>query len=172
MTDMIEPMDAYEIMKNDTSCQIIDVREPAEFRSCHIIGARNIPLSKLESGDEVLAGEGKLLICCQRGMRAERACQIVRGTAAETEMSVIRGGLNEWKQNGLPVEEDSSAPIAMERQVQIVAGSLVVLGILLGVFVNQWFLALSAFVGCGLVFAGATNTCGMAMLLRRLPYNH
>ena len=58
------------------------------------------------------------------------------------------------------------------RQVQIVAGSLAFAGALLAWLVSPWFIALSGFVGAGLVFAGVTDTCMMAMLLAKLPYNH
>ncbi|MEN9247837.1 MAG: DUF2892 domain-containing protein, partial [Gloeomargarita sp. GMQP_bins_69] len=62
-------------------------------------------------------------------------------------------------------------PISLFRQVQIVAGSLVLLGTILGATVSPWFLLLSGFVGAGLVFAGVTNTCALGMLLAKLPYN-
>lgn len=169
--ETIEANAAYELLKNNEACRVIDVREPGEFRGRHIEGAQNIPLSKIESGESALPSEGVLFICCQRGSRAEKACALSRSHPTAARLSVIQGGMNSWIQSGLPVEEDSSAPIALERQVQIVAGGLVVLGTALGLLVHSGFFALSGFVGCGLVFAGVTNTCGLAMLLRKLPYN-
>ena len=83
----------------------------------------------------------------------------------------LRGGIPSWKNAGYPIEKSHNAPISLFRQVQIVAGSLVVLGTILGVFVSPGFLLLSGFVGAGLVFAGITNTCAMGMLLAKLPYN-
>lgn len=169
--ETIEASAAYEFLKNNEGCRVIDVREPGEFRGRHIEGALNIPLSKIESGESALPSEGTLFICCQRGSRAEKACALSRSHATTARLSVIEGGLNSWVESGLPVEEDLSAPIALERQVQIVAGSFVIIGTLLGLLVHPGFFALSGFVGCGLVFAGITNTCGLALVLRKLSYN-
>jgi rhodanese-related sulfurtransferase len=83
----------------------------------------------------------------------------------------LAGGILAWQQAGLPVEKDAKAPIDVMRQVQITAGSLVMLGVALGWFVSPWFFILSAFVGAGLAVAGITNTCGMAMMLSKMPWN-
>lgn len=83
----------------------------------------------------------------------------------------LRDGLHTWKAAGYPTQVNKDAPISMFRQVQIVAGTLVFLGTILGAFVSPWFLIISGFVGCGLVFSGATNTCAMSILLAKLPYN-
>ncbi|MGA1190861.1 MAG: rhodanese-like domain-containing protein [Bdellovibrionota bacterium] len=169
--ETIEASAAYEFLKNNEGCRVIDVREPSEFRGSHIEGALNIPLSKIECGESSLPSEGTLFICCQRGSRAEKACALSRSQSTTARLSVIKGGMNSWIQGGLPVEEDLSAPIALERQVQIVAGSFVVIGTVLGLLVHPGFFAISGFVGCGLIFAGITNTCGLALVLRKLPYN-
>jgi rhodanese-related sulfurtransferase len=91
--------------------------------------------------------------------------------AGFTKVFHLQGGLPTWKAAGYPTKVNKNAPISMFRQVQIVAGSLVFLGTILGAFVSPWFLILSGFVGAGLVFAGVTNTCAMAILLAKLPYN-
>jgi rhodanese-related sulfurtransferase len=91
--------------------------------------------------------------------------------AGHTEVYNLAGGISAWKDAGLPVERTAGAPLPIIRQVQIVAGSLVVLGTVLGATVSPWFLLLSGFVGAGLVFAGATGICGMAALLLKLPHN-
>jgi hypothetical protein len=83
----------------------------------------------------------------------------------------LRGGIPSWKNAGYGIEKSQNAPISLFRQVQIVAGSLVVVGTVLGALVSPVFLLLSGFVGAGLVFAGITNTCAMGMLLAKLPYN-
>jgi rhodanese-related sulfurtransferase len=103
-------------------------------------------------------------------MRSSRACQKLLENGHDHVMQ-LKGGLSSWKAAGLTVQADHNAPISLFRQVQIVAGSLVAIGTGLGVFVSPWFLLLSGFVGCGLVFAGVTNTCAMGMLLMKLPYN-
>ena len=86
-------------------------------------------------------------------------------------MLQLKGGLSSWKAAGLKTQVNRHAPISLFRQVQIVAGSLVAIGTGLGIVVSPWFLLLSGFVGCGLVFAGVTNTCAMGILLMKLPYN-
>jgi hypothetical protein len=83
----------------------------------------------------------------------------------------LQGGLNAWKQAGLPLKRQSNAPISLMRQVHIVAGSLVVTGILLGSLVTPGFFVLSGLVGCGLLFSGISDNCMMANLLAKLPYN-
>jgi hypothetical protein len=83
----------------------------------------------------------------------------------------LHGGIATWKNAGYAVEKNQNVPISLFRQVQIVAGSLVVLGTVLGVLVSPNFLLLSGFVGAGLVFAGVTSTCAMGLLLAKLPYN-
>ncbi|MFA5057319.1 MAG: DUF2892 domain-containing protein [Opitutaceae bacterium] len=70
-----------------------------------------------------------------------------------------------------PSSADSGPPISLERQVRITAGSLVVIGVLLGWFVHRGFYGLSAFIGAGLVFAGITDICGLCVLLAKLPWN-
>jgi rhodanese-related sulfurtransferase len=83
----------------------------------------------------------------------------------------VRGGTEAWAAQGLPLEGTESQAIGLERQVRIAAGSLVLLGCLLGWQVHAGFYGLAAFVGAGLVFAGVTGFCGMALLLARLPWN-
>ena len=80
-------------------------------------------------------------------------------------------GFNGWRDAGLAVNENAKAPISIMRQVQITAGSLVLLGLVLAVLINPWFAALSAFVGAGLTQAGITGTCAMASLLKHMPWN-
>ena len=83
----------------------------------------------------------------------------------------MEGGLDAWKRAGLPVVADRRQPLELMRQVQIVAGSMVVLGVVLGALVTPWLFLLSGFVGAGLIFAGVTGTCGLANVLRNMPWN-
>jgi rhodanese-related sulfurtransferase len=84
---------------------------------------------------------------------------------------VLEGGLEAWKKAGLPTLVDVNRPIEVMRQVQIAAGSLVLLGVLLAATTSSWFLLLAGLVGAGLVFAGLSGWCGMALLLARAPWN-
>ena len=152
---------------------IIDVRTPAEFGRVHAVGAVLVPLDQLDptalktlrkSPDE------PIYVICQSGVRATKACQRLEEAGVGPAL-IVEGGTVAWEQAGLPVERGASRVIPLERQVRIAAGSLVLIGLLLAWLVHPLFLGLTAFVGAGLVFAGVTDFCGMAMLLARMPWN-
>ncbi|MCS6958578.1 MAG: rhodanese-like domain-containing protein [Pseudanabaenaceae cyanobacterium SKYGB_i_bin29] len=148
---------------------LIDVREPGEFSAERIPGARLIPLSKFDP-KHIPATDKEVVLYCRSGKRSEMAAQKLLA-AGWNSVTNLQGGITSWKQAGLPIDKDANAPISLIRQVQIVAGSLVLTGTLLGAYVNPRFLFLSGFVGAGLVFAGVTDTCALGMLLSKLPYN-
>ena len=105
-------------------------------------------------------------------MRTRQNAELLKQSAqACNEVYLLEGGLNAWQRAGLPVEAKPGQPMEMMRQVQIAAGSLVLLGFLLGSLVSPGFYLLCAFVGAGLVFAGLTGFCGMARLLAHMPWN-
>ncbi|MGF1589111.1 MAG: rhodanese-like domain-containing protein [Pleurocapsa sp.] len=149
---------------------LIDVREPGEFAAEHISGAKLMSLSQFEPTVIPQDTNQKIVLQCQSGKRSAQAAQKMF-EAGFSEVFHLQGGLPTWKAAGYPTKVNQNAPISMFRQVQIVAGSLVFLGTFLGAFISPWFLILSGFVGAGLLFAGITNTCAMAMLLAKLPYN-
>ncbi len=160
-------------LHNEKEVHLIDVRTPAEFREIHTPIAVNIPLDTLnaETVTQSLNGSKTELIyfICQGGNRSSRACQKLMEAGISNVVSV-EGGTTAWAQKGLPVTRGQKT-ISLERQVRIAAGFLVLTGALLGMFVNPWFSGLSAFVGAGLMFAGITDTCGMAMILAKMPWN-
>ncbi|MCT7957139.1 rhodanese-like domain-containing protein [Laspinema palackyanum] len=149
---------------------LIDVREPGEFAGEHIKGATLLPLSQFDPHSPKLQGDNDIVLYCQSGNRSQQAAQKLLAVGVP-EVMQLKGGINGWKQAGYSVEVNKNAPISIFRQVQIVAGTLVFTGTVLGYFVNPGFLFLSGFVGAGLVFAGISNTCAMGMLLAKLPYN-
>lgn len=156
---------------NQGRVKLIDVREPSEFAEERIPGAINMPLSTFDP-TQVPAStpEQPVVMQCRMGNRSIQAsCQLL--DQGWPEVINLKGGIEAWKSARLPVTRTRKAPISLMRQVQIATGSLVLLGTLLGAFVNPWWLLLSGFVGSGLVFAGVTNTCGMALLLARMPWN-
>ena len=151
--------------------ELIDVRTPAEFREAHLECARNVPLTTLDP-HAVMRGRDKqlpLYLICQAGSRGDSACQKFLVAGYENVVNVA-GGTRAWIEAGLPVVRGRKA-VSLERQVRIAAGSLVLLGAMLGYFWNVNFIGLSAFVGAGLLFAGITDRCGMALLLARMPWN-
>ncbi len=149
---------------------LVDVREPAEHAGEKIPGSILVPLSRFDL-NRVPFNDNKITVLyCRTGNRSAQAAQKLFAAGMD-EVTHLEGGLSAWVQAGYPTQVNKNAPISLMRQVQIVAGSLVVIGTVLGAFVSPWFLLLSGFVGSGLVFAGITNTCALGMLLAKLPYN-
>lgn len=149
---------------------LVDVREPAEHAGEKISGSVLLPLSQFDPAQISSDANKKLVLYCRSGNRSTQAAQKLF-TSGFTDVTHLSCGLSEWKEQGLPTQINKNAPISMMRQVQIVAGSLVFTGTILGAFVSPAFLFLSGFVGAGLMFAGISDTCAMAMLLAKLPYN-
>ena len=170
MLNTITPEDAARLLR-EGGATLVDVREADEHARERIPGARNLPLSRLEEA-ELAVHQGKpVLFHCRSGARTAGNADRLAAKAGLCEAYVVEGGLDAWKRAGLPVAEDRRQPIELMRQVQIAAGSMVVLGVLLGAFVTPGFYLLSGFVGAGLVFAGVTGTCGLARVLRMMPWN-
>ena len=149
---------------------LIDIREPDEYTREHIPGSRLVPLSSFNPSDFPREHEKIGVFHCGSGMRTTEAASKILSTGFK-EIYHLDGGLGAWKKAGLPVNMNRKAPISIMRQVQIIAGGFVVLGIALALLVSPWFMALSAFVGAGLIFAGASGTCAMASLLAVMPWN-
>jgi rhodanese-related sulfurtransferase len=154
----------------DAGALLIDIREPDEFAREHIPSAISRPLSSLANAGMGTGNAREIIVHCRSGARTRlNAERLARASSCTTY--VLDGGLEAWKKAGLPLSTDRSQPLELMRQVQLVAGSAVVLGVVLGVAVSPWFYALSAFVGAGLIVAGATGFCGLANLLLQMPWN-
>ncbi len=168
----IAPRDLQERILRGELVELIDVRTPVEFREVHAAVARNVPLDRLDVAavrDRRSAESPPLYCICRSGSRGRQACEQLAAGGVPNVVNV-EGGTLAWEQAGLPVVRGRKA-ISLERQVRIAAGSLVLIGVGLGAFVHAYCLGLAAFVGAGLVFAGVTDTCGMALLLGRMPWN-
>jgi rhodanese-related sulfurtransferase len=157
-------------LHNCVSLQIVDVRSGGEFAGGRITGAKLLPLAELSTRQHELDRETPVVCVCQGGRRSACARDQLLQLGC-TDVASLTGGMNAWARAGLPVEKDAGAPWALERQVRVTAGGLVLLGVGLGWFVHPLFFGLSAFVGAGLVFAGVTDWCGMGLLLARAPWN-
>ncbi|PSN20691.1 hypothetical protein C7271_01020 [filamentous cyanobacterium CCP5] len=170
--NQLQIMDAHTLKQGleQQTITLIDVREPAEFAGEHIPGAVLVPLSRFDGRKIPQAGNTQLVLYCRSGNRSEIAAQKLLDAGLES-VTHLSCGLASWKEAGYATVVNRNAPISLMRQVQIVAGSLVFLGTLLGAFISPWFLILSGFVGAGLMFAGISDTCMMGMLLAKLPYN-
>ena len=150
---------------------LLDVRTPAEFEEAHIEGSVLRPLSNLDVAEvaRLLAGREECILVCRSGNRARQAAEKLVSSGIGS-VKVLEGGVQAWEASGLPLRRGQRT-ISLERQVRIAAGTLVLAGVLLGYFVHPAWIALSAFVGAGLVFAGIADTCGMGLLLARMPWN-
>ncbi|AGA24876.1 rhodanese-like domain-containing protein [Singulisphaera acidiphila] len=169
----IRPTELEELRRRGNPVDLIDVRTPAEYREVHAEPARLVPLETLDPRAIMEARDtptdATVYTICRSGSRGRSAAEKFHA-AGFTNVVNVEGGTLAWEQAGLPVVRGEKT-VSLERQVRIAAGSLVVLGTALGAFVHPGFLGLAAFVGAGLVFAGVTDTCGMGMILARMPWN-
>ncbi|HEY2756720.1 MAG TPA: rhodanese family protein [Pseudolabrys sp.] len=171
MSDMktISPTRAAELVRR--GAVLVDIREADEHARERIPGARHHALSRVDKETPVRAGDNVIVYHCRSGARTKSNAERLAAAAPACETYLLEGGLDAWKRAGLPVTLDRGQPIDIMRQVQIGAGSLVLIGVLLGAFVAPGFYVLSGFVGAGLLIAGMTGFCGMAHLLARMPWN-
>ncbi|MGE0426250.1 MAG: rhodanese family protein [Reyranellaceae bacterium] len=162
----ISPQAARQLIEQ--GAVLIDIREFDEHRRERVPGARHEALSRLALID---AGNAQAIVFhCRSGSRTQANAGRLADVAG-CDAYVLEGGIEAWKKAGLPVMSDRKQPIEIMRQVQITAGGLVVIGAVLAFTVAPAFIALSAFVGAGLVFAGVSGWCGMAKLLALMPWN-
>jgi rhodanese-related sulfurtransferase len=149
---------------------IIDVREYPEFALGHIPGSRLVPLDTLAVASAQWDRAAPIALVCKGGARAEKARQqlVAQGFTA---LRVLPGGIDQWRAEGKPLAALQNKPWSLERQVRVVAGSLVLVTLALSLLASRYFLFATAFVGAGLVFAGVSDICMMASLLAMLPWN-
>jgi rhodanese-related sulfurtransferase len=173
MTTTITPQELQKRRDAGQPVELIDVRTPVEFREVHVEYAHNVPLDQFDASALVAKRNGHsaqpLYVICRSGNRAKQAADKLVAAGAQ-EVVNVEGGTVACEAAGLPVVRGKKA-MSLERQVRIAAGSLVLIGAVLGFFVHPYFIGLAAFVGAGLIFAGVTDTCGMGMLLARMPWN-
>jgi len=166
----ITPRELME-RKNAGPINLIDVRTPVEFQEMHVSFANLVPLDTLTAKlvGEKFNGPNPVYVVCRSGSRGKKACEMLLASG-HTNVFNIQGGTLACAQAGLPITLGKKI-MSLERQVRIAAGFLVALGSLLGFFVDPQWCFLAAFVGSGLVFAGVTDTCGMGMMLAKMPWN-
>ncbi len=165
------PKAVQERMQTVPCLRLIDVRTPVEFQEVHATSAVNVPLDTLQPSSimaDVPASEMVYLIC-RSGGRGQKACEKFR-VAGYTNVMNVEGGTLAWTDAGLPVQRGKKM-MSLERQVRILAGTIVVVGVALGFLLHPALFGLSAFIGAGLVFAGVTDTCGMGLALAKMPWN-
>lgn len=166
----VRAQDILQDGKVRTDLQVIDVRTPAEFGEVHVPGAINIPLADIPrylSELKMKSEEKPMVLMC----RTQNRVKLVYDQLQQPKhCHLLEGGITAWKAAGHPVVQGQRA-ISLEGQVRMVAGALIVFGVILGVAVNPWFLVIPAGVGAGLFHAGYTDSCLMGTILAKLPFN-
>jgi glyoxylase-like metal-dependent hydrolase (beta-lactamase superfamily II) len=160
--------DLQFLRKQGRTPLLLDVRSPIEFESERIDGAVNVPLDVLPARLDEIPESTDMVVICRTGVRATIAAETL--ARAGRRARVLDGGVQAWRRARLPLREGRKR-LPVDRQVQLIAGLMVLTGVALGTLVNPWFLGIAAFFGAGLTFAGATGTCGMALLLMRMPWS-
>jgi rhodanese-related sulfurtransferase len=149
---------------------VIDVREPNEFAAGHIPGSQSMPLSSFDPQAVPASGAKKVVLHCAAGSRAGEACKQMAAIGRE-DVYLFRAGMQGWQAANLPVEGSGKKVIDVMRQVQLVVGAMILTSVLLGHFVAPGWLVLAGFAGCGLLLAGATGECPLALVLAKMPWN-
>ena len=171
--NLISPAQAEARRAKGEALVFVDVRSPAEFQSIHATGARLFPLDELQpqkiASELGISERQPVVLLCAGGNRARKAAEKFLAEGIP-HCLVVEGGTKAWEASGLPVVRGQGM-ISIERQVRIGAGAMVLLGVVLGSWVDPFWFFLSGFVGAGLIFAGITDWCGMGMLLAKMPWN-
>jgi rhodanese-related sulfurtransferase len=154
----------------DPQTKLLDVRSALEFTQVHIEDSINIPIDTLSSriGELSRAGQGYIVFCLA-GNRSPMAADMLIQSGIN-KVKVMEGGIARWQKEKLAVIKGQGG-MSLERQVRIIAGSLVLAGIIMAWLLHWAFIFISVFVGSGLIYAGLTDNCLMGMLLMKLPYN-
>ena len=168
--EMISAKDALAVLGKDPQTKLLDVRSALEFSQAHIKDSVNIPIDMLSAKIKDLSqSKQRVIVLCRTGNRSPMAADMLIQSGVQG-VKVMQGGITRWQKEGLPVIKGEGS-MSLERQVRLIAGSLVLLGIILSWFVHWAFIFIPVFVSCGLIFAGLTDNCLMGMLLMKLPYN-
>ncbi len=154
----------------EAGCQVIDVREPVEHAEASIAGAKLIPLGEVEKRAAELDRTRPVLIHCHSGKRGTTALQKLQQLGF-SDLRNLDGGILAWKAAGLPCVTGSKKTLPLMRQTQVVIGLGVLAGTVLSLTVHPSWIYLAMFFGAGLVFAGLSGWCGLALLLAKMPWN-
>lgn len=168
----ISPGELSALCRAGSVHELLDVRTVPEYAGAHVPGAKLIPLNELNAGAYLAEHEpGRpIYVLCQSGMRAAKAIEEFERAGCD-DCVLVEGGTQAWAEAGLPVHRGARSVLPIMRQVQIVIGGLAAAGSILALAVNRWFVIVPLVLSCGLLFAGITGTCGLALLLARMPWN-
>lgn len=169
--NIISAQDLYDLVSKQLSENtiIIDVRTPAEYRSEKIEGSMNFPLDSIDSCADTIKIYKKIYIVCSTQNRAIKACEVLKEQGCN-DVIVVLGGISSWKNKNYPLIEGKKI-ISLSRQVQISAGGLIVLAVILSLLIHINFVYLSGIISLGLLYTGLSGTCYAAMVLSKMPWN-
>lgn len=170
MPQEISPQE-LKSLSDDGQALVLDVREPGEHTGEHIPGDINVPLQSVSGEVAKLAGGKTVVAYCSSGRRGREAAVTLASQSAGVEIRNLKGGIKAWKQAGMPLAREAGPKLPLQQQVQVVVGIGVLTGLFLGSVASPVFYWLAAFFGAGLIFAGLTGFCGMALLLAHMPWN-
>ena len=168
---VLAPGELQSLRERDPAVRVLDVRTPGEYESIHIPGSYNVPLDQLAEHAEEIRGavEHPVVLVCRSGARSRQAQETLERSGLRN-LHLLEGGLDAWAFAGNPVRRGPER-LSLERQVRIAAGALAAIGGVLAIAIHPMWAMIPALVGSGLVFAGVTDSCGLALILSRLPYN-
>ncbi len=167
---MIKPKELSNKIQSKNDIYLIDVRSEDEHKSGTIQSSRCIPHSEIGSYVSNLPKDKEVILFCKSGKRSSKARETLKEFNLTDNVYELEGGFEAWQKEGLPVHKSRNS-ISIQRQVMITAGLLMLIGTLLGLSINKWFFAIPIFVSSGLIFAGISDFCGMAILLEKMPWN-
>jgi rhodanese-related sulfurtransferase len=171
-TRSISPVELCRLLSSGKLLELLDVRTPPEFINAHVPGARLIPLDDLDVKTFLQRHQSgqPIYVLCQAGSRAQKAIERFERCGCFDGV-LVEGGTQAWIDAGLSVNRGKSDVLPLMRQVQIVVGTLSAIGSVLTLLVSRWFAVVPFLLGCGLLFAGTTGACGLALLLAKMPWN-
>jgi rhodanese-related sulfurtransferase len=169
---IIQAKQLEQVLQSGKRVALIDVRTPVEHDEMHIAGSRLMPLDRLDPAAVKTAAENaeQCVIICRSGKRAEQAYQKLRAAGCEN-MVILDGGVMSWESAGLALNRSAKKRLPLMRQVQLVIGVCAFVGSILALTVHKDFALIPAFFCGGLVLAGATGWCGLAVVLSKMPWN-
>ncbi|MEY4485297.1 MAG: hypothetical protein RL693_2749 [Verrucomicrobiota bacterium] len=169
MQNTLTPADLRSLLASG-QCQLVDVREPVEYQEEHLPEAKLLPLGELELKQHELNKSTPIVVMCRSGKRGQTA-QTKLQQLGFSHVSNLEGGIMGWKKAGFPVKASSRKMLPLMQQVQLVIGLGALTGVVLSLTVHPLLVLISGFFGAGLVFAGSTGWCGLAILLSKMPWN-
>lgn len=164
----VESMRA-KLVSREAHQTFVDVRTSGEFKSSRIEGVENIPLSELERHISKLNQFEEIYVSCHNGMRTRQAVQKLQSRGLNA--IAVEGGIVAWRKAGYPIQQAQGFNLSLQRQVQIIVGSLIIMGTGLGLLIDIRFVWVALVMGAGLLYTGLSGSCMMAMMLEHMPWN-